>query len=228
MTTIADKIIAREFVITSELTPPKGIDLAEVFSKAEALKGYVDAFNLTESPRARMAIAPSAVARLLLDRALAIGRESAVDEIVLALPWTDTRKLELVRDRLRVSPLPVQLVPDRRIRALAENPSYRLRRSLSIEIQRGPLSRAEQFSKRVVDIVGASLGLIILAPLMILSAIAIKLDSAGPIFFRQRRNGFNAKQFSIFKFRTMTVMEDGARTCARWLRQPQSRSSASP
>jgi methylenetetrahydrofolate reductase (NADPH) len=70
MTTIADKIIAREFVITSELTPPKGIDLAEVFSKAEALKGYVDAFNLTESPRARMAIAPSAVARLLLDRGI--------------------------------------------------------------------------------------------------------------------------------------------------------------
>jgi methylenetetrahydrofolate reductase (NADPH) len=56
MTTVADKIIAREFVITSELTPPKGIDLADVFSKAEALKGYVDAFNLTESPRARIAI----------------------------------------------------------------------------------------------------------------------------------------------------------------------------
>jgi methylenetetrahydrofolate reductase (NADPH) len=70
MTTIADKIIAREFVITSELTPPKGIELSEVFSKAEALKGYVDAFNLTESPRARMAIAPSAVARLLLDRGI--------------------------------------------------------------------------------------------------------------------------------------------------------------
>ena len=70
MTTVADKIIAREFVITSELTPPKGIDLSDVFAKAEALKGYVDAFNLTESPRARMAIAPSAVARLLLDRGI--------------------------------------------------------------------------------------------------------------------------------------------------------------
>jgi methylenetetrahydrofolate reductase (NADPH) len=68
MATVADKIIAREFVITSELTPPKGIDLSDVFAKAEALKGYVDAFNLTESPRARMAIAPAAVARLLLDR----------------------------------------------------------------------------------------------------------------------------------------------------------------
>ena len=68
MNTVADKIIAREFVVTSELTPPKGIDLTDVFAKAQSLKGYVDAFNLTESPRARMAIAPAAVARLLLDR----------------------------------------------------------------------------------------------------------------------------------------------------------------
>lgn len=145
-----------------------------------------------------------------LEQALAVGRDLGVDEIVLALPWSDTRKLELVRDRLRISPLPVQLLPDRRIRSLAENPSFRLRKSLSIEIQRGPLSRMEQLSKRLVDIVGASLGLIILTPLMVLSAVAVKLDSSGPIFFRQRRNGFNAQQFPIFKFRTMTVMEDGA------------------
>ncbi len=70
MNTIADKIIAREFVITSELTPPKGIDLSDLFAKAESLRDCVDAFNLTESPRARMAVAPSAVARLLLDRGI--------------------------------------------------------------------------------------------------------------------------------------------------------------
>src|SRR5262249_28947268 len=70
MNTVADKIIAREFVITSELTPPKGIDLTDLFAKAQSLAGAVDAFNLTESPRARMAIAPSAVARLLLDRGI--------------------------------------------------------------------------------------------------------------------------------------------------------------
>jgi Undecaprenyl-phosphate glucose phosphotransferase len=145
-----------------------------------------------------------------LERALNAGRDRGADEIVLALPWSDTRKLELIRDHLRISPLPIQLLPDRRVRSLAENPSFRLRKSLSIEIQRGPLSRVEQFSKRLVDIAGASIGLIVLAPLMLLSAIAIKIDSSGPVFFRQRRNGFNAKQFSIFKFRTMTVMEDGA------------------
>jgi len=70
MNTVADKIIAREFVVTSELTPPKGVDLTDVFAKAESLRGYVDAFNVTDSHRARMAIAPSAVARLLLDRGI--------------------------------------------------------------------------------------------------------------------------------------------------------------
>jgi undecaprenyl-phosphate galactose phosphotransferase/putative colanic acid biosynthesis UDP-glucose lipid carrier transferase len=67
----------------------------------------------------------------------------------------------------------------------------------------------EQLSKRAVDIAGASLALIIFSPLMLVSALAVKIDSDGPVLFRQRRNGFNAKQFVIFKFRTMSVMEDG-------------------
>jgi Undecaprenyl-phosphate glucose phosphotransferase len=156
-----------------------------------------------------------------LDSAVTVAREHGVDEIVLAFPWNDTRKLELVRDRLRASPLPVQLLPDRRIRSLAENPSFRLRSSLSIEIQRGPLSRSEQFLKRSVDIVGASLGLIALSPLMVLSALAIRADSTGPVLFRQRRNGFNAKQFVIFKFRTMRVMEDGTAVTQAKRRDPR-------
>ena len=144
-----------------------------------------------------------------LGRALTLARDRDAEEIVLAFPWNDTRKIELVRDGLRVSPLPVQLLPDRRIRSLAGNPSFRLRESLSVEIQRGPLSGIEQLSKRLLDVAGALIGLLLLAPLMVLSALAVKLDSPGPILFRQRRNGFNAKQFSIFKFRSMTVMEDG-------------------
>lgn len=58
------------FVITSELTPPKGIDLGELFAKADALKDIVDALNLTESHAARMAMDPVAVGHLLLDRGI--------------------------------------------------------------------------------------------------------------------------------------------------------------
>src|SRR4051812_30789136 len=70
MTPLETKIRSGTFVVTTELTPPKGIDLADVFAKADALRGYVDAVNLTESPRARMAIEPKSVAHLLIDRGL--------------------------------------------------------------------------------------------------------------------------------------------------------------
>lgn len=145
-----------------------------------------------------------------VESAVEQARECGANELVLVFPWNDQRRLELVRDRLRILPLPVQLLPDRRIRSLARNPSYRLRPSLSVEIQRAPLSVAERLGKRSLDIVGALAGLIVLAPLMMVTALAVKLDSPGPVFFRQRRNGFNTKRFPIFKFRTMTVMEDGA------------------
>jgi len=64
----ADKLRSGAFAVTTELTPPKGIDLAELFAKADRLRDHVDGINLTESPRARMAIEPTAVAHLLLDR----------------------------------------------------------------------------------------------------------------------------------------------------------------
>ncbi|MBH5369016.1 undecaprenyl-phosphate glucose phosphotransferase [Bradyrhizobium glycinis] len=172
--------------------------------------GLSEVERVTFSSRSNGGFAMTADESSSLERALAVAREWGVDEIVLAFPWSDTRKIELVRDGLRISPLPIQLLPDRRIRSVAKNPSYRLQSSLSVEIQRGPLTRTEQMSKRILDIVGASIGLILLAPLILMSAVAVKLDSRGPVLFRQRRNGFNIKQFSIFKFRTMTVMEDGA------------------
>jgi methylenetetrahydrofolate reductase (NADPH) len=70
MSELAAKIAAGRFVVTTELTPPKGIDLTDIYAKAAALKGLVDGINLTESPRARMAIEPTAVARLLIERGL--------------------------------------------------------------------------------------------------------------------------------------------------------------
>src|SRR5215831_6190443 len=68
MSTLVEKVDAGDFVVTAELTPPKGTDLSELISKAESLKGWIDAVNLTESARGLMTVAPIAVARLLLER----------------------------------------------------------------------------------------------------------------------------------------------------------------
>ncbi len=63
--------------------------------------------------------------------------------------------------------------------------------------------------KRALDIGISSVTIVLLAPLLVVVAVAIKLENGGPVIFRQKRSGFNEIQFVIFKFRTMTVLEDG-------------------
>lgn len=64
--------------------------------------------------------------------------------------------------------------------------------------------------KTSLDVTLALLGLFVLAPLLLLIALGIRLDSSGPVMFRQVRTGRNGRSFRIYKFRTMTVQENGA------------------
>ncbi len=72
------------------------------------------------------------------------------------------------------------------------------------------MTRLEIFTKRAFDLALSSLGILLLTPLLLLVGILIKLDSPGPIFFLQRRYGFNQQPFRIIKFRTMRTLDDGA------------------
>jgi O-antigen biosynthesis protein WbqP len=63
--------------------------------------------------------------------------------------------------------------------------------------------------KRIIDVICAFLGLIILSPLLILIVIAIKIDSKGPILFKQKRVGMHKRHFNILKFRTMHIDSPG-------------------
>lgn len=130
------------------------------------------------------------------------------DQIILALPWQDGSDFEAVRNWLRISPLPVRLLPDSSARAILEigdSPS-----ALLIDLQRAPMTRFEQAVKRALDLVVAGTCVVILSLLMLIAAALIKLESPGPVIFRQRRNGFNGRPFGIYKFRTMNVTEDGS------------------
>jgi undecaprenyl-phosphate galactose phosphotransferase/putative colanic acid biosynthesis UDP-glucose lipid carrier transferase len=129
--------------------------------------------------------------------------------ILLALPWGDVGRIEFVRDQIKTLPVAAQLLPDLHIRSLSNFDSSARQRVLSIEIQRAPLSATQRFVKRVLDIFVAAFALLFFLPIIALTAIAIKLDSPGPVIFRQNRKGFNGRQFVIFKFRTMTVQENG-------------------
>lgn len=71
------------------------------------------------------------------------------------------------------------------------------------------LSRAGRVQKRIFDLVTSCIILAAIIPVLVVIAIAIKLDSSGPVLFRQTRVGLNGRCFRIYKFRTMTVLEDG-------------------
>jgi undecaprenyl-phosphate galactose phosphotransferase/putative colanic acid biosynthesis UDP-glucose lipid carrier transferase len=118
--------------------------------------------------------------------------------------------MEFVRDQIKALPVAARLLPDMRVRSLTNYTSSARQRVLAIDIQRAPLSGAERLVKRWMDLCVASLAVAFFFPVMVLTAIAIKLDSRGPIIFRQYRKGFNGKQFTMLKFRTMIVQENGA------------------
>lgn len=80
-----------------------------------------------------------------------------------------------------------------------------------IDIAPPSLSSSARFAKRTVDVVNSLLGLIVLSPILAASALAIKLTSKGPVFFRQLRQGQDGRLFWIYKLRTMSVDAESAR-----------------
>lgn len=143
-----------------------------------------------------------------LNLAVRVAREETIENILLFIGWEHSHCIEVMLRRLSILPVCVHLVPDDKFidylnRAHSIGPVW------TAELKRAPLSKVECGLKRTVDILGAVCALLLLSPLMIAVALLIKLDSKGPILFAQRRSGFNGQLFRIFKFRTMTVLEDG-------------------
>jgi Undecaprenyl-phosphate glucose phosphotransferase len=80
---------------------------------------------------------------------------------------------------------------------------------ITMQVLRPPLSDIQKIAKRVFDVAVSTISLAVLSPLLLLVAIGIKLDSRGPVLFRQTRHGYNNEVIRVFKFRTMTNLEDG-------------------
>jgi len=181
-------------------------------SKTDLLRTYgareVGRFELSPAPGPTL----SNIARdsEIIDSGIMAARANYAEQVLLALRWVDTARTDFVCERLRALPLPVFLLPDRSVSSILSRSSWGLRALTPIEVQRAPLSPRDLVVKRLFDVTFAGLALAIFSPLFLLTAVAIKLDSDGPVIFRQRRRGFNGHEFAIYKFRTMTVQEDGS------------------
>jgi putative colanic acid biosynthesis UDP-glucose lipid carrier transferase len=134
---------------------------------------------------------------------------SDVEEIVVGADPNRWSELRALAAELRVLPFPVSFVPLGTASEIFRRPYRELGNAICVELQRGPLTSFEHAAKRCIDVVIAGVALTALLPLLAIVAVAIKLDSPGPILFRQKRCGFNGRCFQIRKFRTMSVLEDG-------------------
>jgi undecaprenyl-phosphate galactose phosphotransferase/putative colanic acid biosynthesis UDP-glucose lipid carrier transferase len=151
--------------------------------------------------------------RDVANEAIAAARATNAEQVLLALSWADTRRRDVLFEKLRVLPLPVRLLPDQAADLVFSRCARRFGSEILFDLQQAPLSQFDLASKRAVDVILSIVALLILSPLLLMVSVAIKLDSPGPILFRQSRRGFNGKDFKIYKFRSMTVLEHGQTIC---------------
>ncbi len=133
------------------------------------------------------------------------------DEITITLPLDRYDKLEELVDICERSGVHTKFIPDY-TSLFPSNPYTEEVLGLPvINIRYVPLTNGvNSFVKRIVDIIGSIIAIIIFSPVMLFSAIAVKASSPGPIIFKQERVGLHGKRFMMYKFRTMEIQSEKA------------------
>ena len=151
-----------------------------------------------------------------LDLAVSVVRFLRPDDVFVLVPWSDTADVERCIDAFLRVPAALHLRPGAVLDRFPDMQVARVGRVSGINIGRRALNVGEITIKRVIDLALSLVALIALAPLFAVVAGLIKLDSRGPVLFRQRRYGFNQQPFDVFKFRSMrTHVETGFQQARR-------------
>jgi Undecaprenyl-phosphate glucose phosphotransferase len=138
-----------------------------------------------------------------VEEVFAMIRRGEVDQVVVAMPWTADERTSALLRRLTDHPVHVRLAPELIAYRMPQCGGSELGGVTLVHLQDRPISGWSAAVKWVEDQALALAALAVAAVPMALIAIAVKLDSPGPVLFRQRRTGFNNRDFFVLKFRTM-------------------------
>ena len=138
-------------------------------------------------------------------------RNQAVDDVLLLPSVRRGPVLNACLDCFALLPVGIHLDAFSDIEAIGQPRIETVGPIIALTLSAAPARPVAVIGKRFFDIVSSSLALVALSPLFLIVAALIKLDSAGPVLFRQRRRGYNHREFAIYKFRTMTTLDDGDR-----------------
>jgi putative colanic acid biosynthesis UDP-glucose lipid carrier transferase len=137
-------------------------------------------------------------------------RREAVSAIYIALPMSNAPRIEEMLQQFRDTTASIYFVPDIFAFDLVQARCVEINGIPMLSICDTPFHGMNAVQKRATDIALALLALLLCWPAMLLAAIAVKLSSPGPVLFKQRRYGLHGEEIVVYKFRSMTVCEDGS------------------
>ncbi len=137
-------------------------------------------------------------------------RLGQVDDVLIALPWSEEKKITDILEKLNELPVNVYLVSDLiGFRTEFKSPPSHFGSLPILQVVGKPMSGWDAVIKAFEDYFIAIIVFVLLAPIMALIALIVRLDSPGPVIFRQKRLGFNNQIFDVYKFRTMSHQPAG-------------------
>jgi Undecaprenyl-phosphate glucose phosphotransferase len=131
------------------------------------------------------------------------------DDIIFLADTADLPRVGTLIGPLSELPASVHVIPTASPEFWSSAKVANLGETTTIQVLRPPLSAFDLSIKRAFDVVASSIGLLLLSPLLLTVSLGIKIETQGPIFFRQNRHGYNNEIIPVIKFRTMNVIEDG-------------------
>ncbi|MEZ6092040.1 MAG: undecaprenyl-phosphate glucose phosphotransferase, partial [Pirellulaceae bacterium] len=144
-----------------------------------------------------------------IDDLIIAAQANELDVVMISLPMRAEERIKFILDKLSDSTASVYIVPDFFVFELMHSQWTNMGGIPAVSVFESPLYGVDGLSKRMTDIALATAALFVAAIPMMLIAIAIKLTSVGPVFFRQKRYGMDGREIFVWKFRSMTTCDNG-------------------
>ena len=140
-----------------------------------------------------------------LDQLEKIIEDNKITQVIIALEKSEKPLIEKIIERLSEKDVEIKILPDTLDILSGSVKTSNVYGAVLIDLKTGLMPEWQQNIKRMIDLIIAIFGLIILSPLLLYAAIRVKLSSKGPMFFSQERIGYKGKPFLMYKFRSMNL-----------------------
>ncbi len=178
--------------------------LIDVISSSPWMGLHIDGvYDDAESPQAGYKISGD------IDALMAKVHQKQLDNIYITYPMREEEKIRSLLERLADSTASVSVVPDFFVSDLLQSRWRSLGDVPLVSVFESPIFGTSLFIKRMEDLLLGSLILLLISPLLLVIALAVRMTSPGPALFKQRRYGLNGQVIEVWKFRSMCVLEDG-------------------